>query len=305
MGDTIDSIASGFGHAIMAPVDAVQGKFDRAVDNLGGAFSDSIHAVDAVPGIGPYIGPAVAGFFGGPLGYGAAKGIQAGVEASRRGGSFGQSALAGVEGGALGAAGSYVGGALGSAAGNTLGSNGFSSAGNFLNQTPSNALGDTFGGQAVGSIAPIGSVAGNALGSSSIGSLFGTGLADYTTSNMTNNSLNAMFPKQLTGMLGPPGFSPSQSPQMGLPQSLSQFGSMNTNQQASNLATRGVYGQGNGPQETNYFMNLMNRQLFDNNGNLASNTSSINPVEMGYLNQLGVSGSSPTDLLKGISQYGA
>lgn len=302
MGETLDSIASGFKNTFNIPIDAAQGNFGKAADDLGGAFSDSIHGVDAVPVIGPYIGPAVAGFFGGPLGYGAAEGIQQGVEASRKGAGFNQAALAGVKGGALGAAGSYVGGALGNAAGNALSSNGLQSAGNFLNQTPANALGDSFGGQAVGSVAPFGSFAGNALGSTSIGSLAGSGIADSLTTGMNNQALNGMFPQ---AMSGGNGFSPSMSPQAGLPQSLSQFGSLSPNQQASNIATKGVYGGGNGPDETNYFMNLLNRQQFDQNGNLGQ-SSNVSPIEQSYLSQLGISGyQNPTGLLQGISNYRA
>lgn len=298
MGETLDSIASGLKNTINIPIDAAQGNFGKAADDFGGSFSDSIHGVDAVPVIGPYIGPAVAGFFGGPLGYGAAEGVQQGVEASRKGAGFNQAALAGVKGGALGAAGSYVGGALGNEAGSALSNNGFTSAGNFLNQTPANALGDSVGGQAVGSVAPFGSFAGNALGSTSIGSLAGSGAADALTSNMNSQALNGMFPPAAAS-----GFSPTMSPQMGLPQSLSQFGSLNPNQQASNIASQGVYGGGNGPDETNYFLNLMNRQQFTN-GNLNQQTN-LSPIDQSYLSQLGISNySNPTGLLQGISQYG-
>lgn len=181
--------------------------------------------------------------------------------------------------GVLSAGGSYLGGqALGGAGGilgDTVGSTVGSTAANFIGpQLASTTLG---------------SVAGSALGSS-IGESAG----------------EAMNPPKMgfTGAMGPPGFSPSKQPEMGLPQSLSQFGGLSPQQQGSNIATKGVYGGGNGPQETNYFLNLMNRQLFDNGGNVANDNSSINPVEMGYLNQLGISGSTPTDLLKGISQYG-
>lgn len=305
MGETLDSIASGLKNTVNIPIDAAQGNFGKAADDFGGSFSDSIHGVDAVPVIGPYIGPAVSAFFAGPfapLAYGAAEGVENGVEASRRGAGFNQAALGGAKAGAIGAATYYAGQQLGDMAGNSLTNNGFPSAGNFLSETPANALGNTVGGQTVGDVAPFGSFAGNALGSSSIGASLGTAAGTMVGNNINNQNLNGMFPQ---AMSGGNGFSPSMSPQAGLPQSLSQFGSLSPNQQASNIATKGVYGGGNGPDETNYFMNLLNRQQFDQNGNLGQ-SSNVSPIEQSYLSQLGISGyQNPTGLLQGISNYRA
>lgn len=106
-----------------------------------------------------------------------------------------------------------------------------------------------------------------------------------------------------SSLLTPP-FNPSEQSQAQMPGSLSQYSGLDPFQQATNIATQGVYGRGNGPQENNYFLNLMNRQLFDQSGKLANDNSSINPIENSYLSQLGITGQNPTDILKGISQYG-
>lgn len=187
------------------------------------------------------------------------------------------------------------------AGGSALGSSILGGAGGILGETPANALGSEIGGSAVGGMAPFGSFAGNVLGSDTIGSMVGSQLGS-SLGESAGQTLNP--PSSSTPSLTPPPFQASMSPQMGLPQSLSQFSDQSPFQQGTNIATKGVYGGGNGPEETNYFMNLMNRQLFDKNGQEATDTSSINPVQMGYLNQLGVSGSSPDQILQGISRYG-
>lgn len=190
--------------------------------------------------------------------------------------------LRGLEAGAIGGATAYAGNAVGS----ELGSNAFgnTSLGN-LTSSAQNAFEDSTG-------LAFGSTIGGALGTQA-----GGAVGDSVT-----NSLNPTQPD--LGGTGVPGFSPSKQPSMGLPQSLSQFGSLDPTQQATNIASKGVYGGGNGPDEQNYFLNLINRQLFDPSGNVAANTNNLAPVDMSYLNQLGISGSTPTDYLKGISQYG-
>lgn len=217
-----------------------------------------------------------------PFAIGATEGIKTGVETG--------SPWKGLESGALAGGGAYIGGQALGGLGGTLG------------ETPANALGSTFGGDTVGSIAPFGSFAGNVLGSGTIGSSIGSSLGQGI-GTQAFNALNPASQAPSSDIGGITPFSPSQQPQMGIPQSLSQFSGLSPLQQGTNIATKGVYGGGNGPQENQYFMNLVNRSLFDN-GQVAANSNNINPVEMGYLNQLGVSGSSPTDLLKGISQYG-
>lgn len=255
-----------------APAKSSGGKksfFDYLAPVAGAALGSII------PGLGTGIGAAL----GAGLGSGVSTGARTGNPLSgalaglgSAGGSFLGSQFLGPELAGLGSGTSEISG------GATPG---------FLGQT----FGDTFGDFAGNSISnqTLGSLAGGAAGSS-IGSSAGSMAGGMLNSPNSGNQMSF-------------GFTPSAQQAQGLPQSLSQFAGLSPNQQASNIATKGVYGGGNGPDETNYFMNLMNRSLFSN-GSMASDTSGINPTQMNYLNQLGVSGSSPTDLAKGISSYG-
>lgn len=130
------------------------------------------------------------------------------------------------------------------------------------------------------------------------GAAIAGGLSQAGVFNSPSNDAN------VNSTFTPTPFNPSEQSPMAAPSSLSQYSGLNPFQQATNLATQGVYGSGNGPQENSYFLNLINRQLYDNGGNLASNNNSINPIENSYLSQLGITGQNPTDILKGISQYG-
>lgn len=235
-------------------------------------------ALAAVPGVGPGLAAVYTG-------------VKTGVETGNP--------LSGL----LGAAGSFAGNALGESFGSSLGNSIGGSAGSFLNETPANFLGDAFGGSTVGAAAPFGSFAGNALGGSTIGSLAGSALGSSTGTSLGSQLGQSLMPMGGDLQKGPAGFSPSRAPQMGLPQSLSQFGNLDPFQQATNIASKGVYGGGNGPNENSYFLNLINRQLVDPSGNVGG-MQGINPVENSYLSQLGLGGyGNSSDLLKGISQY--
>lgn len=238
---------------------------------------------DKIPVVGPYIVPTALSLAGQPELAAAYQGIHSGLKTG--------SPLGGLESAIGTYAGSSLGASLGEAAGNTFGG--------VLSKTPANALGDIFGGENIGSIAPFGSFAGNALGGSTIGSMLGSGIGGQIGGNI-GQPIN---PSNSNGGQSPPGFSPSRSPQMALPQGLSQFSSLDPFQQATNIASKGVYGGGQGSDENQYFLNLINRQLVDPSGNV-QNQSSLNPVENSYLSQLGLGGyNNSTDLLKGISQY--
>lgn len=247
------------------------------------AFGPLTHQVEKIPVVGPYIVPAALSIAGQPELAAAYSGIRTGEKTG--------SPLSGL----LAAGGTYAGNSLGSSLGQSLGE----SAGGLFSQTPANALGSELGGSTVGSIAPFGSFAGNVLGSSSIGSQLGGSIG---------SQIGGDIGTQMGG--GPPGpsnditpFSPSRSPQMGIPQSLSQFSSLDPFQQATNIATKGVYGGGNGPDENKYFLNLINRQLTTDQGG-TNDKSSINPVENSYLSQLGLGGYGNSNaLLQGISNY--
>jgi hypothetical protein len=176
------------------------------------------------------------------------------------------------------AGGSYLGSSLGGDVfGDALGGTVGSSIGGAANVLPS-FIAD----------ASLGSIAGGALGSSMGESLFAG---------------NSAIPD--SGSAGPSAakpFSAKQEDQVGLPGSLSQFGGLSPLQLGTNIATQGVYGGGQGPEESNYFTNMVNRRLVDETGNVDSDFSDIAPIEMSYLDQLGFGGNkTPKDLLQALS----
>lgn len=100
-------------------------------------------------------------------------------------------------------------------------------------------------------------------------------------------------------------FTPQQQPGLAAPNSLANYTSsaLSPDQTLSGIATKGVYGGGNGPEEQKYFLNLVNNRLVDPQGNVGD-MNQLNPIENSYLSQLGLGGyGNSTDLLKGISNY--
>lgn len=235
--------------------------------------------------------PGVGTAIGGALGSGLETGVKTGSPIAgllAGGGSY----LGGnLLGGAAGPAANSIGGSLASGAGaQTLAAGGGGLLGGLSSETVGGTLGKALGdsalGDSLGSLgnASLGSIAGSSLGSSIGGSI---GSSIEPNSIISNN---------------PEPWKASQQGQLGLPQSLSAFGGLNPNQQASNIATQGVYGGGNGPEENKYFMNLINRQLVDSSGNVG-NSSSLSPIDTSYLSQLGITGNNSQDYLKGIENY--
>lgn len=213
--------------------------------------------------------------------------------------------MAGLASGVASGAGSYVGGQLlgpelgGIGSGVNPASGGTTSG--FLGTPLSQSL-SQFGTQgASDALNPAASIASSVFGQATPGSIIGGAIGSGIAGSATQSALPNLFTSPTQS---PPGWSPSEQSASTLPGSLSSYSSLNPNQQASNLATRGVYGGGNGPDETNYFLNLANRSLFDQGGNVAANTNNLAPIDMSYLNQLGISGTTPTDILQGISRYG-
>lgn len=271
--------------------------FDAVTDAITTPINIVGDALDKIPFVGPYIAPLVLTATGNPE----LAAAYVGERASNATGNPLSGVLAGL--------GSYAGNALGSELGSNLGNTVGGQAGDLLNETPANALGNTFGGQAVAdSGAGFGTFAGNVLGSSTIGSSIGGAAGSNVGSSLGSNlgaSLNPSNsqPGAAPTQGGPTPFTPSRQTALGLPQSLSQFSNLSPQQQESNIATQGVYGGGNGPEESKYFLNLVNNQLVDPTGNV-SDMSSLSPIEGSYLNQLGLGGyGNSNDLLQGISRY--
>lgn len=202
----------------------------------------------------------------------------------------------------LNAGGSYLGGKIGanigsSTAGRALGLGG--NIGSALGTTSSNAVGPAFMDIGLGNI--IGESASNSLGAAIANTSVGGALGSYAGS-----SLGQPKPKQ-AGNAGPSPFSPRQEAAMSLPGSLSGFAGLAPDQVSSNIANQGVYGGGNGPEEQNYYLNLVNRRLVDESGRTDSDLNDIsNPIERSYLSQLGLGGhNDPRSLLEAISRMRA
>lgn len=220
------------------------------------------------------LGTAAGGAIGAGVGSGLSTGIQTG------------NPLSGLVSGVASGAGSFAGGQL---LGPTL--NGL---GGGVNALSGAAAPGALGTPIASSLSQLGGdAAKDVLGSATFGDVLGgaagSGIAQGIAGQVDPNINKTNTPN-------PPG--PSLQAPSGIPQSLNSLSGYTPQQQASNIATQGVYGGGNGPGETNYFLNLMNRQLFDQ-----PNNSSLSPVENNYLQQLGIKGNDPNSLLQGIQNY--
>ena len=212
--------------------------------------------------------------------------------------------LAGPVGAAAGAGvGSYVsdhnlGKALLSAGGSFVG-------GNLASSVLGNAGGTLLSGLESTLGPDLGSAAGNLIGSAAftpissiVGSTVGSDLASSLVPQKTKNPMGESA--------GPAPFKPTRDAQKSAPNSFQGLGSLTDMQQGTNLATQGVYGGGLGPEESGYFLNLMNRRLVDDAGNVDTGFGDISGVENSYLAQLGLGGKkTPNDLLQAISTWRA
>ena len=93
-------------------------------------------------------------------------------------------------------------------------------------------------------------------------------------------------------------FTPERPEEVPLPQSLAErqvggqvFGALTPTQQRTNLATQGVYGAGVGPEAEDYYMNLLQRNLLTEGGQMQNINQALAPVERQYLSRRGL----PTD----------
>lgn len=194
-----------------------------------------------------------------------------------------------------GSLGAGIGAGLGSFVGGKVAGNIFGDQFGTVGDLTRNVIGDT----ATKGLA----TAANSLGGS-LGSLASTPISTVI-GGYAGNTLGANLLGSSPKTAPIPGFSPSRQGQQGLPESLTAIGGLNPNQQASNLATQGVYGGGLGPQEQSYFMNLVNRRLVDEGGQ-TQGLDQLNPIENSYLSQLGYGGyQNPKDLLEALSKWKA
>lgn len=201
-----------------------------------------------------------------------------------------------------------VGGALGAAAGSKLsgGSNTqalLSAGGTYLgSQFLGGAPGDIAGNLTTSSIPGASSLgeglangslgtAGSALGASSFGSLVG-GLEGQSIAGLVGGAGAAPAADTPAPNVGGPKNAdlPTSAPKAAsLPSSLSGFNGLDSLQQGTGIATQGVYGGGTSGDESNYFTNLLQRQLIDDKGGYNDYGSNVNPTEESYLhNNLGL-----------------
>lgn len=190
---------------------------------------------------------------------------------------------------------SKIGASLGDYAGNSLN---LGTVGSNLGGAANveNGIASTLGGAGVGQ--ETANAIGGTIANKSIGSLAGQAAANSYSEDLA-------APPEPMAAPGPAPFSASRQEQSALPGSLQGFGGLDVNQQATNIATQGVYGQGEGPQEASYFNNLINRRLVDESGKVGD-ISSIQPIEQSYLQKLGLGGySNSKDLLEAMSKWKA
>jgi len=188
-------------------------------------------------------------------------------------------------------AGSYLGGKFGSNVFGDLGS---------VGGLASDALGGELANSAYGSI---GDFAGNAAASSIFNAPISSIAGAYAGNALGQAAVGA--PPLSDKQKGPAPFSPTRAADGETPSSLQAYGSLDPNQQSSNLATQGVYGGGLGPDEQKYFLNLVNRQLIPESGGV-KDQSSLSPIQSSYLSQLGLGGyGNSNDLLEAISKWKA
>lgn len=190
---------------------------------------------------------------------------------------------------------SYVAGQLGSALGDYAGNAlNLGTIGSNLGSTANveNSISSTLGNAGIG-MDTANSIGGN-IANKTIGSLGGQAAGNAYAQNLSAPTPAAQ---------GPATFTPTRADELAEPTSLSAFGNQTGDQLASNIATQGVYGSGEGPQEQSYFNNLINRRLVDQSGNVGD-ISSVTPIEQSYLSKLGLGGySNSKDLLEAMSKW--
>lgn len=229
-----------------------------------------------IPGVGPAVGAAIGGALGGAIQGKGLKGI--------------------ALGGATGYAGNVLGNSIASTLGKNLGSIGGSSIGSTF--SPSNAVGPY-------TLGNIGGTAANALANTTLSQGLGQVAGNYAANSVGDSLFPSDAEQSDAGPSAPKPFEPKRAGAIDLPGSIaSEYGGLSDEQRSTNLATQGVYGGGNGPEEQQYFTNLINRRLVDDSGNVDSDLSEITPIESSYLEQLGLGGNNnPRSLLEALSKW--
>lgn len=220
----------------------------------------------AVPGVGTALGASLGGAAGGALGGG------------------------GLKGALVGAGTAFAGNAIGNSIAPSITSS-LAKAG--ASNTVTNSLANS----------TLGRLASNTIGPAAGSSLIGDALGKYAGNSIANSVGESLFPEEPKAPEGPAPFSPQRENQLDFPGSLTGLSGLDENQVSTNLATQGVYGGGVGPEEENYFLNMVNRRLVDDSGAEDQDLSEINPIENSFLSQIGLGGyADPRSLLEAISK---
>lgn len=228
------------------------------------------------------VAPGIGTALGSTLSAGALSAIGAGVGSAANNYSSTHNIGSALKSGALGGAGSYVGGQL---AGNVLPDMGTVTGGlqSVLGPDLGSAIGQGLGGNIA--LSPLNAIVGSKVG------------ADLASSLVPQKTKNP------TGEGAANSFSPTRQGEKEAPISLRGSGAITPEQYSSGVATQGVYGGGAGPEEQDYFLNLVNRRLVDDAGKVDEDFSDISPIENSYLSQLGLGGmGNPMSLLEAISK---
>lgn len=99
--------------------------------------------------------------------------------------------------------------------------------------------------------------------------------------------------------IGAPSFTPTRPGASARPGTLNDLSGLDPMQERSALATRGSQGGGLGQDEQNYYLNLLQRNIMDESGNVGS-TEDLLPVERQYLNQSGYATDTGMNFLKSV-----
>lgn len=222
----------------------------------------------------------------------------------------------GIKGAIKGAAAGGFTGGLGAGQAFSTGA-GVLGGGGSLQDAALSTVGSHYGGKIGGELLPtsIGDVfgsAGNVLGSGVANTSIGSVLGGYAGNALARDMFNSSNPEYQSPLSatgtdsGPAPFEPRQEQQLQLPGSLSGMSTFSPEQVSSGIATQGVYGGGQGPEEQAYFKNLINRRLVDESGQVDQNLNDVLPIEQSYLAQIGLGGyNNPSSLLEAMSRWQA
>jgi len=217
--------------------------------------------------------PAIGGIIGGPVG--------AGLGSLAAGGSIKDALLSGV--------GTYAG----SSFGNSL----FGASGSIGN---AGTIGELFAGAS--NVGPqfLNTGLGSSIGASIANTGIGAAVGGFAGSQFAGNAMPDDMPEMAAAPAGPAPFMPKQEEEQSAPSSLAGLTPL---QQSTNLATQGVYGGGTSPQDTSYFLNMMNRRLVDPAGKV-NEQNNFAPIETSFLDRLGLGGmKNSSSLLEAISKW--